>query len=204
MNALLWHRISTLKSIILLYIVACLLTTLLGSRFINGFSTLLTITILLSLLVLNMYEQDKQSKWALLVNTLPITKKAQLLADFLFCYGLCLLVFILAIPGYFALPNATSQPAEHFAIFAAHFSSLIWLISMQFYLHYADKSGNSKIFTTAIVMLIILVLNFPVHYYLALVTTSRLIILIPTFFSIIPIIISFKKCVMHYSKQDIY
>ncbi|MFJ7735177.1 ABC-2 transporter permease [Lysinibacillus sp. NPDC097287] len=204
MKALLWQRMTAQKPFILLLLLLCIFTTLFGVRFLSSFSLLFVPTTLLLLLITSMYEQDKQSKWAVFVNALPVSKKTQLFVDFLFCYGICLLAFSAISPSYFSHQNATNNTIEHFAIFAAFFSSMIWLLSLQFYVHYCPKNSNSKIYAISGVIFIILVINFPIHYYLSLVSPSAFIILIPTFFSIIPVILSFQKCVAHYNKHDIY
>lgn len=204
MKALLWHRMTAQKPFFLLLVLLFIFSTFFGVRFSNSFSLLFAPTTLLVLLVQSMYEQDKQSKWTVFVNVLPVSKKTQLFADFLFCNGMCLLAFSAIIPSYFSHYNSTNNTIVHFAIFIAFFNSMVWLMSLQFYVHYCPKNSNSKIFVTSAVFFIILVINFPIHYYLSLVSSSPFIILIPTCFSIIPVILSFQKCVAHYKKQDIY
>lgn len=204
MKALLWHRMTAQKPFFLLLVLLCIISTLFGAHFFNSFSLLLVPTTLLLLLVQSMYEQDKQSKWTVFVNVLPLSKKTQLFVDFLFCSGMSLLAFSAIIPSYFLHQNSTNNTIEYFAIFLAFFSSMVWLISLQFYVHYCPKYSNSRIYATSGVIFIILAINIPIHYYLSLVSPPPFIILIPTCFSIIPVILSFQKCVVHYKKQDIY
>lgn len=88
MKALLWHRLSMQKWYILLLLIISLSITFINLHFFSASSIVIFALIFSATIVESMYTQDHKAKWELFVNSLPLTKKMQLQADYLYCYGL--------------------------------------------------------------------------------------------------------------------
>lgn len=204
MKAILWHRLSMQKGHIFIVIIISLIITLINFRYFSNASIAMFALILSATIVQSMYTQDHKVKWELFVNSLPLTKKTQLLADYLYCYGFIALLFITSAPIYFSSFYEQSNRFEHFAIYFANISCAILLICTQFYLHHLAETKGTRSFKMFIYIVAIFFINFPIHYYLAMVAANLSVILIPTVLSAIISVVVFRKCHVLYTAKEIF
>ncbi|MFJ7404914.1 MULTISPECIES: ABC-2 transporter permease [unclassified Lysinibacillus] len=204
MKALLWHRLSMQKWYILLLLIISLSITFINLHFFSDSSIVIFALIFSVTIVESMYTQDHKAKWELFVNSLPLTKKMQLQADYLYCYGLIALLFITSAPIYFSPFYEHSDSFEHFAIYFANISCAILLVCTQFYTHHIEATKGMRSFRMIVYVLLIFSVNFPIHYYLSMVAINLSVILIPTVISIIISIFVFRKCHVLYRAKEIY
>jgi hypothetical protein len=204
MKALLWHRLSMQKWYILLLLIISLSITFINLHFFSDSSIVIFALIFSVTIVESMYTQDHKAKWELFVNSLPLTKKMQLQADYLYCYGLIALLFITSAPIYFSPFYEHSDSFEHFAIYFANISCAILLVCTQFYTHHIEGTKGMRSFRMIIYVLLIFSVNFPIHYYLSMVAVNLSVILIPTVISVIISIFVFRKCHVLYRAKEIY
>ncbi|MFJ5791275.1 ABC-2 transporter permease [Lysinibacillus sp. NPDC093197] len=204
MKALLWHRLSMQKWYILLLLIISLSITFMNLHFFSASSIVIFALIFSATIVESMYTQDHKAKWELFVNSLPLTKKMQLQADYLYCYGLIALLFITSAPIYFSPFYEHSNSFEHFAIYFANISCAILLVCTQFYTHHIEETKGMRSFRMIVYVLLIFSVNFPIHYYLSMVAVNLSVILIPTVISVIISIFVFRKCHVLYRAKEIY
>ncbi|MEK5333872.1 ABC-2 transporter permease [Lysinibacillus sp. FSL W8-0992] len=204
MKALLWHRLSMQKWYILLLLIISLSITFINLHFFSASSIVIFALIFSATIVESMYTQDHKAKWELFVNSLPLTKKMQLQADYLYCYGLIALLFITSAPIYFSPFYEHSNSFEHFAIYFANISCAILLVCTQFYTHHIEETKGMRSFRMIVYVLLIFSVNFPIHYYLSMVAVNLSVILIPTVISVIISIFVFRKCHVLYRAKEIY
>ncbi|MFJ5765109.1 ABC-2 transporter permease [Lysinibacillus sp. NPDC093210] len=204
MKALLWHRLSMQKWYILLVLIISLSITFINLHFFSDSSIIIFALIFSATIVESMYTQDHKAKWELFVNSLPLTKKTQLQADYLYCYGLIALLFITSAPIYFSPFYEHSNSFEHFAIYFANISCAILLVCTQFYTHHIEETKGMRSFRMIVYILLIFFINFPIHYYLSMVAVNLSVILIPTVISVIISIFVFQKCHVLYRAKEIY
>ncbi|MGE7841789.1 ABC-2 transporter permease [Lysinibacillus sp. NPDC093712] len=204
MKALLWHRLSMQKWYIFLLLIISLSITFINLHFFNDSSIVIFALIFSTTIVESMYTQDHKVKWELFVNSLPLTKKTQLQADYLYCYGLIALLFITSAPIYFSPFYEHSNSFEHIAIYFANISCAILLVCTQFYTHHIEETKGMRSFRMIVFVLLIFSINFPIHYYLSMVAVNMSVILIPTVISVIISIVVFRKCHVLYRAKEIY
>ncbi|MFJ7660987.1 ABC-2 transporter permease [Lysinibacillus sp. NPDC097162] len=204
MKALLWHRLSMQKWYILLLLIISLSITFINLHFFSDSSIVIFALIFSVTIVESMYTQDHKAKWELFVNSLPLTKKMQLQADYLYCYGLIALLFITSAPIYFSPFYEHSDSFEHFAIYFANISCAIMFVCTQFYTHHIEETKGMRSFRMIVYVLLIFLVNFPIHYYLSMVAVNFSVILIPTVISVIISIFVFRKCHVLYRAKEIY
>lgn len=204
MEALVWHRLSMQKWYILIVLTISVTITFVNVRFFSNSSIVMFALIFSVTIVESMYTQDNKAKWELFVNSLPLTKKMQLQADYLYCYGFIALLFITSAPIYFSPFFVHSDSYEHFAIYFANISCAILLVCAQFYSHHIEETKGMRSFRMIIYVLLIFSINFPIHYYLSMVAANLSVMLIPTVISAIISIFVFRKCHVLYRAKEIY
>ena len=204
MEALLWHRLTMQKWYVLLIFVVCIVLTVVDFRYLSGDSGSMFPLIFSATIVESMYTQDEKVKWELFVNSLPLTKKSQLQADFLYCYALIALLFIFTAPIYFSQPYEDIHFTEHFALYFAKISSAIMLICTQFYIHHLEETKGMRTLRMGVGIVLIFAINFSIHYYLSMVAANLAVILIPTIISLIISIYVFRKCHALYVAKEIF
>lgn len=198
MRALLLQRIVVQKWTILFAMTICLLLHFVHLPFVDSPSIGLFVVVISANLVDNLYRGDRQVKWTVYVNTLPLSKKTQLQSDFLFCYGLITLLFIILAPMYFSQPGANENFIEHFAMYFAFISSASFLICSQFYIQQLEETEGMRTVRMLTASVLIILLNFVIHYYLSLVAANLFILLLPTLISVFISFIVFHKCLHLY------
>lgn len=203
MRALLLQRIVVQKWTILFAMTICLLLHFVHLPFVDSPSIGLFVVVISANLVDNLYRGDRQVKWTMYVNTLPLSKKTQLQSDFLFCYGLITLLFIILAPMYFSQPGANENFIEHFAMYFAFISSASFLICSQFYIQQLEETEGMRTVRMLTASVLIILLNFVIHYYLSLVAANLFILLLPTLISVFISFIMFHKCLHLYMSKEI-
>lgn len=203
MRALLLQRIVVQKWTILFAMTICLLLHFVHLPFVDSPSIGLFVVVISANLVDNLYRGDRQVKWTVYVNTLPLSKKTQLQSDFLFCYGLITLLFIILAPMYFSQPGANENFIEHFAMYFAFISSASFLICSQFYIQQLEETEGMRTVRMLTASVLIILLNFVIHYYLSLVAAHLFILLLPTLISVFISFIVFHKCLHLYTTKEI-
>ncbi|MEC1301690.1 MULTISPECIES: ABC-2 transporter permease [Lysinibacillus] len=203
MRALLLQRIVVQKWTILFTMTICLLLHFVHLPFVDSPSIGLFVVVISANIVDNLYRGDRQVKWTMYVNTLPLSKKTQLQSDFLFCYGLIALLFIILAPMYFSQPDASENFIEHLAMYFAYISSASFLICSQFYIQHLDETERMRTVRMLTAIVLIILLNFVIHYYLSLVAANLIILFIPTLVSILITFLVFHKCLYLYLAKEI-
>ncbi|WP_342557495.1 ABC-2 transporter permease [Lysinibacillus sp. FSL P4-0201] len=181
----------------------CLLLHFVHLPFVDSPSIGLFVVVISANIVDNLYRGDRQVKWTMYVNTLPLSKKTQLQSDFLFCYGLIALLFIILAPMYFSQPDASENFIEHLAMYFAYISSASFLICSQFYIQHLDETERMRTVRMLTAIVLIILLNFVIHYYLSLVAANLIILFIPTLVSILITFLVFHKCLYLYLAKEI-
>ncbi|MFT9817174.1 ABC-2 transporter permease [Lysinibacillus sp. NPDC056185] len=186
MQALLLQRIMVQKWSILFAVIICMIISYMKIPFLDNPAIVIFAVVFSASIVGGIYEDDQKVKWELFVNSLPLTRKTQLQADFLYCHGFVMLLFVLIAPAYFSQNAADGNFPEHFAMYFAYISSASLLISIQFYIHHLDETKRMRYFRMITAIFLIFIINFPIHYFLSQVVENFLIIiLIPSIISII-------------------
>lgn len=203
MRALLLQRIVVQKWTILFTMTICLFLHFVHLPFVDSPSIGLFVVVISANIVDNLYKGDRQVKWTMYVNTLPLSKKTQLQSDFLFCYGLIALLFIILAPMYFSQPDASENFIEHLAMYFAYISSASFLICSQFYIQHLDETERMRTVRMLTAIVLIILLNFVIHYYLSLVAANLIILFIPTLVSILITFLVFHKCLYLYLAKEI-
>ncbi|WP_155590285.1 ABC-2 transporter permease [Lysinibacillus cavernae] len=203
MRALLLQRIVVQKWSILFSMTICTLLNFVHLPFADSPSIGLFVVVIAATLVENLNRGDRQVKWEIYVNSLPLSKKIQLQSDFLFCYGLITMLFILIAPLYFSQPEAAENFLEHFAMYFAFISSASFLICSQFYIQQLDETERMHTLRMLTATILIILTNFVVHYYLSLVSGYLFILVIPTLVSIFISFVVFHKCLHLYMTREI-
>lgn len=203
MRALLLQRIVVQKWSLLFAITLCLLLNFVHLPFVDSPSIGLVIVVISATLVENLYKGDRQVKWEVYVNSLPLSKKTQLQSDFLYCYSLITLLFILIAPIYFTQPEASENFLEHFAMYFAFISSAYFLLCSQFYIQQLQETERIRTIRMLTATVLIILLNFVVHYYLSLVAGNLFILGVPTLVSVLISFLTFHKCLHLYRRREI-
>lgn len=203
MQALLLQRIIVQKWSILFAIAICMLINYIDIPFLDSPSIGLVVVVFSASFVRGFYEDDLKVNWELFVNSLPLTKKTQLQADFLFSYGWVALLFVLMAPAYFSQSAADENFLEHFAMYFAYISSASLFICVQFYIHHLGKANGMRYFKMMIAIFLIFIINFPIHYFLSQVVANLSIILIPTIISIVISLFIFRQSLTLYLIKDV-
>ncbi|MFF2176903.1 ABC-2 transporter permease [Lysinibacillus sp. NPDC058147] len=203
MQALLLQRIMVQKWSILFAVIICMIISYMEIPFLDNPAIVIFAVVFSASIVRGIYEDDQKVNWEMFVNSLPLTRKTQLQADFLYCHGIVMLLFVLIAPAYFSQTAADENFSEHFAMYFAYISSASLLISIQFYIHHLDETKRTRHFRMITAIFIIFIINFPIHYYLSQVVGNFLIIiLIPTIMSlIISIFILFQSLTLYLARE---
>lgn len=204
MQALLLQRIMVQKWSIFFVVIISAIISFLDIPYLDNPSIGIFAVVFSASIVGGLYDSDYKINWELFVNSLPLTKKTQLQADYLYCYGIVILLFFLMAPAYFSQTAANENFSEHFAMYFAYISSASLLICTQFYIHHLEETKGIRNFRMLIAILIIFIINFPIHYYLSLVAANLLIILVPTIISLIISIFIFHKSLTLYLAKEVY
>jgi len=139
MQALLLQRIMVQKWSILFIVMICAIISYMDIPYLDDPSIGIVAVVFSASIVGGIYESDHKINWELFVNSLPLTRKTQLQADYLYCYGIVILLFVLMAPAYFSQSAANENFSEHFAMYFAYISSASLLICTQFYIHHLEK-----------------------------------------------------------------
>ncbi|MEB2298067.1 ABC-2 transporter permease [Lysinibacillus xylanilyticus] len=186
MHALLLQRIMVQKWSILFAVIICMIISYMELPFLDNPAIVIFAVVFSTSIVGGIYEDNQKINWELFVNSLPLTRKTQLQADFLYCHGIVMLLFVLIAPAYFSQTAADDNFSEHFAMYFAYISSASLLISIQFYIQHLDETKRVRYFSMITAIFLIFIINFPIHYFLSQVVGNFLIIiLIPSIISII-------------------
>ncbi|AVK83217.1 hypothetical protein C3943_06400 [Lysinibacillus sp. B2A1] len=204
MQALLLQRIMVQKWSILFVVIICAIISYMDIPYLDDPSMGIFAVVFSASIVGGLYESDYKINWELFVNSLPLTKKTQLQADYLYCYGIVIVLFVLMAPAYFSQSAANENFSEHFAMYFAYISSASLLICIQFYIHHLEETKGMRNFRMIIAILLIFIINFPIHYYLSLVAANLLVILVPTIISLIISVFIFHKSLNLYLAREIY
>jgi len=204
MQALLLQRIMVQKWSILFIVMICAIISYMDIPYLDDPSIGIFAVVFSASIVGGIYESDHKINWELFVNSLPLTRKTQLQADYLYCYGIVILLFVLMAPAYFSQSAANENFPEHFAMYFAYTSSASLLICIQFYIHHLEETKGMRSFRMITAILLIVIINFPIHYYLSLVAANLLVILVPTIISLIISVFIFHKSLTLYLAREIY
>lgn len=204
MQALLLQRIMVQKWSILFVVIICAIISYMDIPYLDDPSMGIFAVVFSASIVGGLYESDYKINWELFVNSLPLTKKTQLQADYLYCYGIVIVLIVLMAPAYFSQSAANENFSEHFAMYFAYISSASLLICIQFYIHHLEETKGMRNFRMIIAILLIFIINFPIHYYLSLVAANLLVILVPTIISLIISVFIFHKSLNLYLAREIY
>lgn len=204
MQSLLLQRIIVQKWSILFVVIICAIISYMDIPYLDDPSMGIFAVVFSASIVGGLYESDYKINWELFVNSLPLTKKTQLQADYLYCYGIVIVLFVLMAPAYFSQSAANENFSEHFAMYFAYISSASLLICIQFYIHHLEETKGMRNFRMIIAILLIFIINFPIHYYLSLVAANLLVILVPTIISLIISVFIFHKSLNLYLAREIY
>ncbi|WP_249660105.1 ABC-2 transporter permease [Lysinibacillus fusiformis] len=164
----------------------------------------LFVVIVSASLVENLYKGDRQVKWEVYVNSLPLSKKVQLQSDFLFCYAFVASLYILIAPLYFSQTEASTNFISHFAMYVGFISSSFFLLSSQFYIQQLEETEKMRSLQMLTATVLIIALNSVVHFYLSLVAGNLFILLIPTLISIFSSWLVFQKCLHLLMTREIF
>lgn len=203
MRALLLQRFVVQKWSLIFVMTLCLLLNFVHFPFVDSPSIGLVIVVISATLVENLYRGDRQINWEVFVNSLPLSKKTQLQSDFLYCYGLITLLFLFIAPIYFSQPEASTDFLEHFAMYFAYISSAYFLICSQFYIQQLQETEGMRTIRMLTATLLIILLNFVVHYYLSLVAGNLFILVLSTLVSTLISFLTFHKCLHLYTTREI-
>ncbi|MDM5246991.1 ABC-2 transporter permease [Lysinibacillus sp. G4S2] len=204
MQALLLQRIMVQKWSILFAAIICMIISFTEIPILDSPSIGIFVVVFSASIVGGIYEDDQKANWELFVNSLPLTRKTQLQADFLYCHGVVILLFILIAPAYFSQTAANGNFSEHFAMYFAYISSASLLISIQFYIHHLDETKRMRYFRMMTAIFLIFIISFPIHYFLSQVVENLLIILIPTIMSIIISIFILLQSLTLYLAREVF
>ena len=92
------QRLIVQRWTILFAITICFVLYFIRLPYLDSPFICLFVVIVSASLVENLYKGDRQVKWEVYVNRLPLSKKVQLQSDFLFCYAFVLSLYILIAP----------------------------------------------------------------------------------------------------------
>ncbi|MEY9975940.1 ABC-2 transporter permease [Lysinibacillus sp. RC79] len=205
MQALLLQRIMVQKWSILFAVIICIIISYMEIPFLDNPLIGIFVVVFSASIIRGIYEEDQKVNWELFVNSLPLTRKTQLQADFLYSHGIVMLLFVLLAPAYFSQTAADDNFSEHFAMYFAYISSASLLISIQFYIHHLDETKRMRYFRMISAIFLIFIINFPIHYYLSQVVENFLIIiLIPTIISIIISIFILLQSLTLYLAREVF
>lgn len=204
MQALLLQRLMVQKWSILFAVIICMIISYMEIPFLDNPTILIFAVVFSASIVRGIYEDDQKVNLELFVNSLPLTRKTQLQADFLYCHGIVMLLFVLIAPSYFSQTAADNNFSEHFAMYFAYTSSASLLISIQFYTHHLDDTKRMRYFRMTSAIFLIFIIKFPIHYYLSQVVGNLLILLIPTIISIIISIFILSQSVNLYLAREVF
>jgi len=204
MRALLLQRIVVQKWAILFAITVCFVLYFIRLSIVDSPSIGLFVVVVSATLVENLYKGDRQVKWELYVNSLPLSKKIQLQSDFLFCYGFISGLFILIAPLYFSQSEASENFIEHCAMYFGYISSAFFLLCSQFYIQQLEETEKMRTLRMFTAIVLIMLFNSVIHFYLSLVAGNLFILLIPTLISIISSFVIFQKCLHLFMSREIF
>jgi len=102
MQALLLQRIMVQKWSILFAVIICIIISYMKIPFLDNPTIAIFAVVFSASIVGGIYENDQKVNWESFVNSLPLTRKTQLQADFLYCHGIVMLLFVLMAPAYFS------------------------------------------------------------------------------------------------------
>ncbi|WP_336634314.1 ABC-2 transporter permease [Lysinibacillus fusiformis] len=194
MRALLIQRFIVQRWTIFFAITICFILYFIRSPYLDSPFICLFVVIVSASLVENLYKGDRQVKWGVYVNSLPISKKVQLQSDFLFCYAFVASLYILIAPLYFSQTEASTNFIAHFAMYVGFISSSFFLLSSQFYIQQLEETEKMRSLRMLTATVLIIALNSVVHFYLSLVAGNLFILFIPTLISIFSSWLVFQKC----------
>ncbi len=89
-------------------------------------------------------------------------------------------------------------------MYFAYISSASFLICSQFYIQHLEETEGMRTVRMLTAVVLIILLNFVIHYYLSLVAANLIILFIPTLVSILISFIVFYKCLYLYMAKEIY
>ncbi|GLC87348.1 ABC-2 transporter permease [Lysinibacillus piscis] len=199
MQAMLLQRIMVQKWSIVFILIVCLCLHIFN---LDTSSIGIAIVIFSTSIISSMYITDRKVNWQMFVNSLPISKKVQLQADFLYSYSYVALLSILLAPSYFAQSAASENFIEHFSMYCAYSSSAILIVAVQLYVQQLEETKSMRDSRLLVAMFLIFAVVFALHFYLSLVAAQLFIILVPTFISIIISLYIFRKCVLLYQEKE--
>ncbi|MFJ7696545.1 ABC-2 transporter permease [Lysinibacillus fusiformis] len=203
MRALLVQRFIIQRWTIFFAITICFVLYFIRLPYLDSPSICLFVVVVSSTLVENLYKGDRQVKWEVYVNSLPLSKKVQLQSDFLFCYAFVASLFIFIAPLYFSQTEASTNFIAHFAMYFGFISSSFFLLSSQFYIQQLEETEKMRSLRMLTATVLIIALNSVVHFYLSLVAGNLFILLIPTLISIISSLVVFQKCLHLFMAREI-
>ncbi|MED4887937.1 ABC-2 transporter permease [Lysinibacillus fusiformis] len=204
MRALFVQRLIVQRWTILFAITICFVLYFIRLPYLDSPFICLFVVIVSASLVENLYKGDRQVKWEVYVNNLPLSKKVQLQSDFLFCYAFVLSLYILIAPLYFSQTEASTNFIGHFAMYFGFISSSFFLLSSQFYIQQLEETEKMRSLRMLTAIVLIITLNSVVHFYLSLVAGNLIILLIPTLISIISSWLVFQKCLHLLMTREIF
>lgn len=202
MQALFLQRIMIQKWSILFAVIICTIISYMEIPFLDNPAIIIFAAVFSASIVEGIYKDDQKVNWELFVNSLPLTRKTQLQADFLYCHGIVMLLFVLIAPAYFSQTAADDNFPEHFAMYFAYISSASLLISIQFYIHHLEK--RMRYFRMLTAIFLIFLINFPIHYYLSQIAENLIIMLIPTLISILISNFIFRQSHTLYLAREVF
>ncbi|GAB0167112.1 ABC-2 transporter permease [Lysinibacillus sp. CTST325] len=204
MQALILQRIMIQKWSILFAVIICTIISNMEIPFLDNPAIVIFAAVFSASIVEGIYEDDQKVNWELFVNSLPLTRKTQLQADFLYCHGIVMLLFVLIAPAYFSQTAADDNFLEHFAMYFAYISSASLLISIQFYIHHLDEKKRMRYFRMLTAIFLIFIINLPIHYFLSQIAENLIIILIPSLLSILISNFIFRQSHTLYLAREVF
>ena len=88
-------------------------------------------------------------------------------------------------------------------MYFAFISSASFLICSQFYIQQLEETEGMRTVRMLTASVLIILLNFVIHYYLSLVAANLFILLLPTLISVFISFIVFHKCLHLYMTNEI-
>lgn len=184
MRALLVQRFIVQRWTILFAITICFVLYFIRLPYLDSPFICLFVVIVSASLVENLYKGDRQVKWEVYVNSLPLSKKVQL--------------------QYFSQTEASTNFISHFAMYVGFISSSFFLLSSQFYIQQLEETEKMRSLQMLTATVLIIALNSVVHFYLSLVAGNLFILLIPTLISIFSSWLVFQKCLHLLMTREIF
>lgn len=146
MRALFVQRLIVQRWTILFAITICFVLYFIRLPYLDSPFICLFVVIVSASLVENLYKGDRQVKWEVYVNNLPLSKKVQLQSDFLFCYAFVLSLYILIAPLYFSQTEASTNFIGHFAMYFGFISSSFFFFLVNFIFNSSRKRRKCDLY----------------------------------------------------------